>query len=365
MPAIPLVNLSRQYAELKEPVARAMQEVLDRQNFIQGPCVVQFEKEFAAFTRATHAIGCSNGTSALSLALEAVGVKAGDEVITVAHTFIATVEAICRVGATPVFVDIDPDTYAMAADQIEKKITPKTRAILPVHIYGTMCDMDRIMAIAKKHKLAVVEDAAQAHGATWGGKPAGSFGDAGCFSFYPGKNLGAYGDAGAIVTSRDDVAATARSLRDHGRRAKYEHTLMGYNERMDELQAAVLNVKLKHLAAWNAHRKEIADLYRARLKDFRCMEIPSAASSAYHLFVTEVGNRDEVLAHLHKQEIGAGIHYPIPAHRQPVLKDAMRGVSLPITEKAAGRIVSLPICGHITQEEAGRVADEFLKAAKP
>lgn len=360
---IPLANIARQYEELKTPIDAAIAGVLTRQHFIQGPCVKQFEQEFAAFIGVPHAIGCSNGTSALSLALEVLGVKSGDEVITVSHTFIATAEAIYRVGATPVFIDIDPDSYTMAHEKIEAAITKKTRAIIPVHIYGTPCRMDEIMAIAKKHKLFVIEDAAQAHGATLGGRKVGSFGDAACFSFYPGKNLGAFGDAGAVVTSNEKIAERIRSLRDHGRKAKYEHDIIGANERMDEIQAAVLSAKLTRLSAWNEHRRKIADYYHSRLSGtFHIAAAPSGAKSVYHLWVAEVSNRGEVLEYLSKQGIGAGVHYPIPVHRQPAIASPL---SLPVTQKAASRIVSLPICGHITEAEATRVCDAFLHIAKP
>lgn len=353
---IPLVNLERQYQQLKSEITRAIDGVLSDQLFILGPHVKHFEEQFAKAVSLPHVVGCSNGTSALSLALEACGVGDGDEVITVSHTFIATVEAMYRVGAKPVFIDIDPQAYTMNTALIEAAITKKTKAILPVHIYGTLCDMDAIMAIASKHELTVIEDAAQAHLAEGVGQKS----HAACYSFYPGKNLGAYGDAGAVATTHAALAEKMRKLRDHGRMAKYEHDMIGHNERMDAIQAAVLSVKLPHLAAWTAQRRALAAHYKKRLSagGFKIMQ----GESVYHLFVVEVSNREQVMEALKEANIHCGIHYPIPVHKQKAINS---DVSLPVTEKAATRILSLPICGSTMISEIDRVCDLFLSVAKP
>ena len=364
---IPMMNLKRQYEALKPQMDAAIHAVLNEQSFILGPQVQAFENDYAKLVGMNHAVGCSNGTSALTLALEACGIGAGMEVITVAHTFIATVEAIYKVGAKPVFVDIHPDTYTMDATQIEAAITPATRAILPVHIYGTPCDMEAIMAIATKHDLVVIEDSAQAHLATYNGKSIGAESHAACYSFYPGKNLGAYGDAGAVLTNHADIAQKIRKLRDHGRMAKYEHDIIGANERMDGLQGAILNVKLPHLTQWTATRRSLSKLYRERLEPhgFHLMQSPAKGESVHHLFVVQVSNRDAVVQALHAEGIHTGIHYPIPVHQQPAVKNLLSApVSLPVTERAAGRILSLPLCGSTTAEEVERVAEAFLRVAK-
>jgi dTDP-4-amino-4,6-dideoxygalactose transaminase len=262
---VPFLDLQAQYKTIHEEIALAMQKVLDDTAFAGGPHVAQFEKEFAAFCRCQYALGVSNGTAALWMALRGLGIGPGDEVITVPNTFIATAEAISLCGAKPVFVDIDENTYTMNPALLEAAITSRTTAIIPVHLYGQMADMDTIMAIARAHKLCVIEDACQAHGAMYKGRPAGSIGDAGCFSFYPGKNLGAYGEAGAVVTNNAELAEKIKLFRDHGQPKKYYHTVIGWNDRMDGLQGAILSVKLKHLAAWNKARRDHAQLYRTLL----------------------------------------------------------------------------------------------------
>ena len=276
---VPLVDLAAQYAAIRPEVDQAIQAVLDATDFIMGPAVKQFEADFAAYCGAAHCVGVASGTAALELVLRAVGVGPGHEVITVAHTFIATAEAISAVGARPVFVDIDACTYNMDPARLAAAITPATRAIMPVHIYGQPADMDGIRAIAADHKLAVIEDAAQAHGATWNGIAAGGLGDAACFSFYPGKNLGAYGDAGAVVTNDAAIAGQVRLLRNHGRRSKYLHEVKGYGERLDTLQAAVLAAKLPHLPAWTAARRRLAARYDVLLADLP-VERPVVAAAA-------------------------------------------------------------------------------------
>ena len=363
---IPLVNLQRQYAAIKPEIDQAIAEVVGRQEFISGKLVAAFTKEWLAALNTPYGAACSNGTSAISLALKGLGIGPGDEVVTTAHTFFATVEAIHAVGATPVFGDIDPATYTLDVDTVP--VTSRTRAIIPVHLYGTAADMDAVKALSDSHDLKVIEDVAQAHFATWGGKALGTIGDAGTFSFYPGKNLGAYGDAGFVVTRDGGVATKIAKLLNHGRETKYTHDLMGENNRMDELQAAVLRVKLRHLAAWTEKRRAHAHAYDARLllDGFKVIKPYPKASSVYHLYVVEVSNRDETLAHLQANGIGAGVHYPVPLHLQPAMADrgGKRG-QLPKTEAAADRVISLPLCPDLTDEERARVCDVFLAIARP
>ena len=372
MNKIPLVDLKAQYHSIKAEVDAAMQHVLDTTAFINGPAVAAFEQEFAAFCGVKYAIGISSGTAALHLALVACGVGAGDEVITVAHTFMATAEAIVHAGATPVFVDIDPRTYNMDPQLLAAAITPRTKVILPVHLYGMPADMDAINAIAHQHNLSVIEDAAQAHGAKYHGRIAGALGHAACFSFYPGKNLGAYGDGGAVTTNDPAIAERVSALRDHGRmvgpdgkRAKYEHGLIGYGERLDTLQAAVLRAKLPHLNDWNRARQVLAHRYFEML-DGKVLSLPFAPTgveSVYHQFVVRVKNRDAVKAHLATQGIEAGIHYPIPLHQQPAfanLQTAQR--ALPHTEQAAAEILSLPLYPEMTEPDQARVVEALLGA---
>ena len=365
MNTIPLVNLKRQYAALKPEIDAAIAEVVARQEFVNGTSVAAFTTQWLAALGADHGAACANGTVAISLALQALGIGPGDEVITTAHTFFATVEAICAVGATPVFADIDRATYTL--DLASAKISPRTRAILPVHLYGTSADMDAVLAFAASHKLKVIEDTAQAHLATWDGRALGTLGDAGTFSFYPGKNLGAYGDAGFMVAREAAVARTAAKLADHGRESKYTHDVVGENNRMDEIQAAVLSVKLRHLPAWTERRRSLAKRYDARLKtgDFKVITPYAKAASVYHLYVVEVANRERTLAHLQTAGIGAGVHYPVPLHLQPALAGWTSAGPLPQTEQAAARVMSLPLCADLTDTELDRVCDTFLAVAKP
>lgn len=366
--AIPLVNLHRQHQALKPQLMAAAESVIDRNAFILGQDVADFEKIFANTIGAAEVVGCSNGTAALALALEAVGVEPGDEVITVSHTFIATGEAIAHVGATPVFVDVDPDTYTMNPESLEKAIGPQVQAVVPVHLYGTPADMDAINEIACRNGLKVVEDAAQAHLATYGDRMVGTLGDAASFSFYPGKNLGAMGDAGAVATNDPEVAQKARLLRDHGRTEKYTHEVVGYNRRMDGLQGAFLSVKLPYLVELNQRRQEVAAQYDAALSQagFHLMKTQKKSKSVYHLYVVQVSNRDEVLSALKNASIGVGIHYPTPLHQQPAFQgQAKEGAELPVTEEVASRIISLPICGYITEVEVEKVKSIFFEVAKP
>lgn len=369
-PLIPLVNLPRQYVDLKDEITAAVVTVLDSQTFIKGPAVSAFETAWLAALGALHGYGCSNGTAALSLALQALEIGAGAEVITTAHTFIATAEAIRHVGAEPIFVDINPVSYSIDPAAIAAAVTPRTRAIVPVHLYGAPADMDSILSLALRHGLAVVEDAAQAHLARWQGAMVGTLGDAGCFSFYPGKNLGAYGDAGFVIARDLPVAVMMEQLIDHGRRrgSKYLHDIVGQNQRMDDVQAAVLSVKLNRLAGWTAVRRARAAQYDARLKSagFKVIEPLAGSEPVYHLYVVEVADRDDVMAALGAAGIGCGVHYPVPLHQQPafVAQNSNR-ITLPRTEHAANHVLSLPICGAITAEEVDHVCDVFLSVARP
>ena len=312
-----------------------------------------FEGAFASSVGATGAVGVASGTAAVHLALLAVGIKPGDEVITTAHTFIATAEPISLIGARPVFVDIDPLTYNLDPNRVEAAITPRTKVILPVHLYGQPAQMEPLRDIASSHGLWLIEDAAQAHAAEYDGKRCGSIGDLACFSFYPGKNLGAYGDAGAITSNDESLLARLRMLRDHGRTTKYEHEEIGYPERIDALQAAILGAKLPHLERWTEARRAHAQLYNELLSGSSITPFESPnVRHVYHLYVIRTPHRDAMLEHLHSKGIGAGIHYPVPLHRQPAyLKQGYGEVHLPITEQAAGEIISLPMYPELSREQ--------------
>jgi len=365
---IPLVDLEAQYQQIKEEIDEAIRDVVCSRAFVQGRYVAAFEAEFARLLHCDYVVGCSNGTSALFLALLAAGIKAGDEVITTPATFIATVEAICHVGAVPVFVDIDPDTYNIDPFLIESKITSKTRAILPVHLYGNPADMDSIMALARAHDLRVIEDCAQAHLATYNTRPVGTFGDAGAFSFYPGKNLGAYGDAGAVVTGDIERAKVMRLLADHGRDSKYIHSIIGYNHRMDGLQGGILLVKMKHLQRWTEQRRSNAQRYSSLLHDVEGLQLPfsrECSEHVYHLYVVQVPKRDTVLSYLQENGVSASIHYPIPLHLQPALKYlGYREGDFPVAEHAAKHILSLPMYPELTAEQIERICSLLVAAVK-
>ena len=352
---VPFLDLKAQYESIRDEVAVAIQQVLDKTAFAGGPFVAQFENEFATFCGTKTAVGVGSGTDALWLALKGLGIGSGHEVITVPNTFIATAEAISFCGATPVLVDVDEKTYTMDPALLEAAITPRTKAIIPVHLFGQMADMDPIMAVARKHKLFVVEDACQAHGAEYKGKGAGSIGDAGCFSFYPGKNLGAYGEAGAVVTNNEELDKTMRMLRDHGQAKKYYHSLIGWNMRMDGIQGAILSVKLRHLPAWNEGRRRNAKAYDELLKGISGVVAPSEAAygkHVYHLYAIRVADRDRLIAALAEKEIFCGIHYPIPIHLLDAYKSLNRGKgSFPVAEKCAAEYVSLPMFAELTREQ--------------
>lgn len=365
---IPFVDLKSQYASIKDEIDSAMQEVIGKTAFIGGPYAQAFEEDFAKFCGVSNCIGVGNGTDALFVGLKALGIGHGDEVITVANSFIATSEAITATGAKVVFVDINPITYNMDVDQIGSKITPQTKAIIPVHLYGQPVEMDAVLALANKHGLKVVEDAAQAHGAVYKGHTIGSMGDIACFSFYPGKNLGAYGDAGAIVTSDADLAHRARMIANHGRCDKYNHEVEGVNSRMDGLQGAILGVKLKHLPAWSEARRKAAYMYNENLKDtglITPVEIDDV-TAVYHLYVVRVAKdkRQGLQDHLKSKGIASGIHYPIAL---PNLKAyAYLGQTesdFPESTRASQEIVSLPMFPEMNEEKVAYVAaaiKEFL-----
>jgi dTDP-4-amino-4,6-dideoxygalactose transaminase len=359
IPRVPFVDLAAQYATIAEEIDGAVSEVLRGMDFILGRSVRLFEEEFAAFCEAEYAVGVDSGTSALELALRACGIGPGDEVVTVANTFIATALAISYVGATPVLVDIDPQTYAMDVSGLERAIGARTKAVVPVHLYGHPADMDPILELAQHHGLVVIEDACQAHGARYKGKRVGSLGHAAAFSFYPAKNLGAYGDGGMVVTNDERVAESVRMLRNYGQREKYHHVLRGYNRRLDTLQAAVLRVKLQYLKAWNGARRQHARRYGEL---FACspVAVPAEADYAehvYHLYVIRVQDRDALRIYLHDQGIATGIHYPVPIHLQPAYRDLGYGQgSFPVTEECAGQILSLPMYAELTPGLMERVA---------
>jgi dTDP-4-amino-4,6-dideoxygalactose transaminase len=366
---IPLVDLKAQYAAIQPEIDAAIARVIANTSFIGGKEVSAFEQAFAEFQGVKRCVGIASGTGAIALALHALGIGAGDEVITTPHSFIATVEPIEAAGAVSVFVDIDPATFNLDVTQIEAAITPRTKAIMPVHLYGQMACMDAIMDIARRHGLFVIEDAAQAHGAEYQGKRAGQWGDIACFSMYPGKNLGAYGDAGAICTDDDALADRIAKLRDHGRTSKYAHDIIGFGERLDALQAAILGAKLPHLADWNAARRRIAGEYTELLEGAEGICTPYVDPDGvpvFHIYcVTVAGDRDAVQAALKARGVEAGIHYPLPLHMQPAL--AHRGYAqgaFPATEKAARCILSLPIYPEMTLEQVRTVADALREAVR-
>jgi dTDP-4-amino-4,6-dideoxygalactose transaminase len=363
---IPFVDLGAQYADIQEEIDAAMANVLRRHDFILGEDVARLEAEFAEFCEAAGAVGVDSGTSALELALRAYGIGAGDEVITAANTFIATALAISYTGAQPVLVDVDPCTYTIDVSSIEAAITPRTKAIIPVHLYGQPADMDPIRLLAERYGLVVIEDACQAHGARYKGQRAGSLGDAAAFSFYPGKNLGAYGDGGMVVSNDPKVLDAVRMLRNYGQREKYHHALVGFNRRLDSLQAAVLRVKLRYLDEWNARRREHAAEYGQRLSPDLCAlpyEAPYA-ESVYHLYVIRVGDRDEVRRVLTEAGVSTGIHYPVPIHMQPCYQSlGYPEGTFPVTERYAQSILSLPMYAEMTSEMIGWVAETIEQAS--
>jgi dTDP-4-amino-4,6-dideoxygalactose transaminase len=363
---VPFLDLGAQYLGIRDEIGDAIQGVLDSCQFAGGPAVAAFEREWAAYCGAKHAIGVGNGTDALWLALRALGVGPGVEVITVPNTFVATVEAITLTGASPVLVDVDESSLTMDPGLLEAAITPRTRAIIPVHLFGTPADMDPILEIAARHGVAVLEDACQAHGAVYRGRKAGVLGDAAAFSFYPGKNLGAYGEAGAIVTDRDDVAAAVRMLRDHGQSRKYHHDVDGWNARMDGIQGAVLSVKLRRLDGWNERRRAWADLYTTSLDGQPGVVTPRTrpgCTPVCHVYAVRVEGRDGVLAAMQAEGITCGVHYPVPVHRQAAFP-GLRGGSFPVAERSAGELLSLPMYPELGAEKVRAVVDALGRALR-
>ncbi|MEM3730864.1 MAG: DegT/DnrJ/EryC1/StrS family aminotransferase [Candidatus Bathyarchaeia archaeon] len=362
---IPFIDLKREYAEIKEEINKSVQSVIEKGIFILGEEVKKFEEEFSNYVGVKHGVGVNSGSDALFLALKALGIKKGDEVITASHTFIATVDAITRNGAIPVFVDINPETYCINPEKIEEKITKKTRAILPIHIYGHPADMNPILEIAQTHNLYVIEDACQAHGAEYKGRKAGSMGDVACFSFYPTKNLGAYGDCGIIVTDNDEIATKLRMLRNYGQRQKYHHDFIGINSRLDEIQAAVLRVKLKHLDEWNDKRRENAKLYNELLANTEIVTpTEKNAKHVYHIYAIRCKKRESLQQHLLKNEIQTLIHYPIPVHRQKAYSNLSSNNNLPVTEKICKEILSLPMFPQLTKKEIEHVVTTIIDFQK-
>jgi dTDP-4-amino-4,6-dideoxygalactose transaminase len=376
---VPFLDLKAQFREIQHEVLPMVKEAMENAAFIGGPQVSGFESEFAAFCDSKHCAGVNSGTDAIRFALMAAGVRPGDEVVTVSHTFIATTEAISQVGAKPVFVDIDPKTYNMDPNKLEDFVKKRNkgssarnrepgtrnqgrlRAVLPVHIYGQPADMDALLEISRKNDLVVIEDACQAHGALYRGRKAGSMGVAGCFSFYPGKNLGAYGEGGAVVTENEDMADKIRMIRDHGQAKKYYHDMEGYNGRLDAIQAGVLRIKLRRLAGWNEARRRNAALYDELLSKIPGVTVPfqaDFATSVYHLYVILVDDRDELQKYLGEKGIGTGLHYPVPLHLQKAYagQGYKRG-DFPVTESVASRLLSLPMFPELKKEQIEYVTD--------
>ncbi len=373
MKSIPLLDLQKQYLSIKKEIKGSIDEVFNKGRFILGDNVCKLEEEIARYCGAKHAVGVASGTDALELSLAALNIGRGDEVITTPYTFVATTESICKVGARPVFVDIDEKTYNIDPRKVEKKINKKTKAIIPVHLYGQTCDMAPIMKLARKYNLRVIEDTAQSMGAEYKGKKAGSFGDTGTFSFFPSKNLGGYGDGGMIITNNRKIYNTLRNLRSHGCKKKYYHLINGYNSRLDEIQAAVLRVKLRYLGDWNDAREKNAQYYNLLFKDLtdKCIIPfkPEENKHVYCLYTIRASLRNKLSVYLKTKSISSAIYYPIPLHLQKVYKylDYKKG-SMPVSEKVSRDILSLPMYPELTKSEQERVVTEianfYRKAAK-
>ncbi|MCI0530562.1 MAG: DegT/DnrJ/EryC1/StrS family aminotransferase [candidate division Zixibacteria bacterium] len=357
---VPLLDLKRQYLTIKTEVDDAIARVLSHTQFILGPEVKQFEESLAAYCESQFAVGCASGTDALLLSLRACDVGPGDEVITSSFSFFATAGAISRLGATPIFVDILPDSYNIDPALIEAKITPRTKVIMPVHLFGQCADMDAISELAKKHNLKIVEDAAQAIGAKYKNKKAGTLGDLGCFSFFPSKNLGAYGDAGAVITDDPEMADKIRMLRVHGSRKKYYHETVGYNSRLDTFQAAILSAKLNHLDQWTNKRREYAKFYSERFSHLP-LQTPGEGKDTFHIFhqyTLAVSNRDKLKDFLKQKQIGFDTYYPLPLHQQECYRQlAQSNGSFPMAEKKSAEVISLPIFPELTGAELDYVSD--------
>jgi dTDP-4-amino-4,6-dideoxygalactose transaminase len=380
---VPFLDLKAQYESIKEEINPAIQKVLDSSAFAGGSFVQRFEEEWASFCNCEHAVGVGSGTDALWFALLALGIGPGDEVITVPNTFIATAEAISYCGATPVFVDVEESTSNMdpakLRDFIEnkcmyapssRKIINKTskrlvKAIIPVHLYGQVADMDPIMEMSREYGLPVIEDASQSHGALYKGEIAGSIGDAGCFSFYPGKNLGAYGEAGAVITRNEELAQKMKVLRDHGQQIKYIHSMIGWNGRMDGIQGAILSVKLQYLNQWTEARRNVATLYDKKLNNIDSLKLPTETDNSkhvYHIYAIRTKNRDNLIQFLQNNDIHCGIHYPVPLHLQKAYQYLNHGKGIfPVAEKCSEEIVSLPMYPELTEQQIDYVANNITK----
>jgi dTDP-4-amino-4,6-dideoxygalactose transaminase len=361
-PGVPFLDLQAQLQALRPELDEAIAHVLEHGQFVLGPEVAAFEEEFAAYCGVRECVGVDSGISALELTLRAIGVGPGDEVITVSHTFIATVSAISLTGATPVLVEVSPDTYLMEPSLLEAAITPRTKVILPVHLYGQAVEMDPLMELAARHHLFVLEDACQAHGARSHGRRAGSLGHAAAFSFYPGKNLGAAGDAGAVTTNDTALAERLRMLRNYGQRVKYHHEMLAFNRRLDTLQAAILRVKLRYLDAWNASRRRVARQYAERLAGLP-IALPQVAAGQepiWHLYVIRAAQRDQLKQRLEAEGITAGLHYPIPIHRQAAYPQ-LAHLRFPVSEWIAAQCLSLPMFPDMTEGQMERVATVLAK----
>ena len=354
---IPMVNLKAQYAEIKDEIERGLAETIDNCAFILGPNVAAFERETADYLGVKHAIGVASGTDALHLALIAEGIGQGDEVITPSFTFIATAEAIKYVGAIPVFVDIDPKTFNIDPEAIAKAITPKTKAIMPVHLFGQPADMASIMALCEQHGLKLIEDCCQSFGASINGKQTGSLGHSAGYSFFPSKNLGAFGDGGLVVTHSDETAEMLKQLRNHGSKVRYYHDVIGYNSRLDEMQAVILRAKLKRIDQYNAARRHVAHLYSELMADLP-LTTPhedGLGIHVYHQYTLLSDRRDDIMKALQARQIACAVYYPVPLHQQNVFKEDCAGVSLPVTESVAANCFSLPICSHLSDEQVREI----------
>jgi dTDP-4-amino-4,6-dideoxygalactose transaminase len=360
---IPMVDLKGQYKTLQKEIEAGFQQTMENTSFILGPNVNEFEKEAARYLGVKHALTCASGTDALHLGLIAAGIKEGDEVITTSFTFIATAEAICYVGATPVFVDIKPDTFNIDVEQIEKAITPKTRAILPVHLFGQPADMNAIKAIAEKHNLIVVEDCAQSFGADIDGVMTGGIGLVGCHSFFPSKNLGCYGDGGMVTTNDDTIAEQIKILRNHGSSIRYHHDIIGYNSRLDELQAVVLRAKIKHIAEYNTQRRRVAHKYSELLADVVTPPFEdNIGTHVYHQYTILTDKRDAIMQKLSDENIGCAIYYPIPLHQQKAFSDSCKNVALPVTENTVRHCMSLPVYPELEDKTIEHIVDVIKSA---
>ncbi len=360
---IPMVDLKTQYQQLKADIDAELEQVLNNTQFILGPNVQQFEKEAADYLKVKHAISCASGTDALHLALLAAGIGPGDEVITSTFTFIATAEAIRYVGATPIFIDIDPKTFNLDPNLIAAAINEKTKAILPVHIFGQPVDMSRIMQLAQQHNLLVIEDCAQSFGANIGDTITGGIGLAGCHSFFPSKNLGCYGDGGMVTTNDDSVADKIKMLRNHGSERRYHHDIIGYNSRLDEMQAAILRVKLRHISNFNQQRYRAAQQYSTALRDIVTPPYEdNIGQHVYHQYTLLSPKRDAIMEYLQQQKIACAIYYPIPLHQQNVFIDDYKGINLPVSEEVASQCLSLPIFPELSEAQIDTITSAIRQA---